>query len=548
MHTVTTARRLWQLSPRLPGIGSLSPAPRNVLRDEGALSVVLFVLAVALRLWQYLGNASLWLDEAELAQNILHRRLVELVTEPLVRDQVAPAGFLAIERLVVVALGGSESALRLIPFLASLASIPLFWRLSVRALEEPARSVARTVFAFGFALIWYGSEVKQYSTDIMLALAITVVAIELPGRLERNAWPLPLLLLGLAAGWFSTPAMLVLAGVSLALLLEALRTKTPAPRRLLPTLAVWTIGCAVAGVYSLHLVSPETQAAMHRHWREAFLPLPPWHLVDLAWPLVRLGSVFGEAGLRYAWPALELLVAIVGATSLIRARRFVALTLIGPVAVTLLAATVHVYPFSSRLVAFTMPAFLIALAQGVVTLGGFLEHRFRIPRLVGQTLLLAPVLGPVLLAPPVYRPEELRPVIEYVWHRRQPADSVFVYYRTGTALGYYLARLGLSSAGVVIGEVSGTGPRTYLREMDRFRGSPRFWVVFSHDRDEERRLMLRYLSTIGQVRDSTVAPSRIPLLSSHGASAYLFDLSDRSRLSRATAEGFPLEGDPSPSP
>ena len=52
----------------------------------------------ALRLWQYFGNPSFWIDEIALAQNILHRSLLSLLGEPLAFDQVAPPGFLAAAR------------------------------------------------------------------------------------------------------------------------------------------------------------------------------------------------------------------------------------------------------------------------------------------------------------------------------------------------------------------------------------------------------------------------------------------------------------------
>jgi hypothetical protein len=503
-------------------------------RATTALSVLCLVLAATLRVWQYLGNASLWLDEAELARNILQHQLPQLLTQPLLRDQVAPPGFLALERLVVSAWGGSEPALRLVPLIASLLSLPLFWRVSARVLDQPARSLARVLFAFGFALIWYGSQVKQYSTDVTIALAVTLLVLDLPQRRSIA----PSLLLGLIAVWFSTTAILVLAGLSGALLLQP--NDRPARGRLIGLLGAWAIGSAVAGAYAMHLVSPETQAAMHRHWREAFFPLPPWHAVDLVWPLVRLGSVFGASGLRYLWPALPLALAILGTVTLLRVRRGAMLVLLGPVAVTLLAAVLRLYPFSSRLEAFLMPAFLIALAAGIDTVGHSLRVRLQVPRGVTQVALLVPLVGPVLLAPPVWRPEELRPLVQELARHREPGDPVYVYHGAGTALQYYAEQMNHPLDDVVIGVDYRGDPRGYLRELDRYRGVARLWVVFSHDTDPDRRLILSYLAVIGAAGDSTVVPAHLPLRRSHGASLYRFDLSDGARLTAATAESFPV--------
>ncbi|HXU32187.1 MAG TPA: hypothetical protein VN851_16580 [Thermoanaerobaculia bacterium] len=51
------------------------------------------LLGVALRLWQYLANPSLWVDEAALARNVLDRSVPGLFGA-LDYGQIAPPGFL----------------------------------------------------------------------------------------------------------------------------------------------------------------------------------------------------------------------------------------------------------------------------------------------------------------------------------------------------------------------------------------------------------------------------------------------------------------------
>jgi hypothetical protein len=524
---------------------ALSRWARNcALRPPHAvLSLALLLLAVALRTWQYAGNGSLWLDEVELARNILQRPLGQLLTTPLLRDQVAPPGYLGLTKLVVMMLGDSELALRLVPYLASLLSIPLFWSVSRRVLDLPARTSARAMFALGFAFIWYGSEVKQYSSDITIALALTLLALDLPARLRRPGWPAVSLGAGILAGWFSNPALFVLAGVAGALLLESHRTGAPPLRRLLPLVATWAVASGLAVTYETRTISVATDAAMHRHWAFALLPTLPWHPVDLVWPLVRLGSVFGDSGLRYGWPALELGLAILGVAALLRSNRGIALVLLGPVVMALLAASLRLYPFSGRVVAFAMPTFVIALACGIEQAATEIGSRLRLPSTLGRVGLLIPVLGPVLLAPPVYRPEEIRPVLAYVARQRLASEPVYVYYGAGSAAQYYGPRLGLAGASVTIGsDAHRDDLRVPLRELDRFRGRPGLWVVFAHDPTPARDAILGYLGRIGTLRDSTVVPARLPLLSTHGASAYRVDLSDSIRLGATTADAFVLGG------
>src|ERR1700730_3212051 len=75
-------------------------------RDKmGRLLLGLVLVGAGLRIWQYLANTGLWLDEVLLASNILHRSTWDLLTVPLAYTQVAPKGFLLLEKLASLSLG-----------------------------------------------------------------------------------------------------------------------------------------------------------------------------------------------------------------------------------------------------------------------------------------------------------------------------------------------------------------------------------------------------------------------------------------------------------
>lgn len=77
------------------------------------------------------------------------------------------------------------------------------------------------------------------------------------------------------------------------------------------------------------------------------------------------------------------------------------------------------------------------------------------------------------------------------------------------------------------------GNREYLRELDRFRGRPRVWVVFAHALPSlaEQPTIRGYLGHIGKRREGFEAV---------GAAADLYDLSEPERLQSSTAETYPL--------
>src|SRR5690349_1669120 len=83
----------------------------------------LVVIGIALRLWQYLAGTSLWLDEVMLSRNIVELPFGALLTQPLALDQVAPRGFLLVEKLVVLAFGPGELALRAFPAVCGLLTV-----------------------------------------------------------------------------------------------------------------------------------------------------------------------------------------------------------------------------------------------------------------------------------------------------------------------------------------------------------------------------------------------------------------------------------------
>jgi hypothetical protein len=490
-------------------------------RLEPVLAILTLALGAALRTLQYATTSSLWVDEIKLAWNIEGRSLTQLLTQPLAHNQVAPPGFLALEKLAISALGSSELALRLIPFIAGLVALPLFWALSRRVLRGAPRSTARLLFAVSFPFIWFPAEAKQYSTDITIGLALTLLALALAERPPRGWGAAAAIVAGLAAVCLSGGAVLMVAGLGLALL--ALRRHDPMIRWVV---VAWGVGGIVAIGWSLHLLTPETNAFMKEYWRYGFLPLPPRTLVEAAWPIERLGSLFGPAGLWYAWPGLYLALSVWGFRELFRQNREAAVLLLGPVAAALAAGGLHRYPFAGRLVAFLFPAGILSLAAAIDRAVQLARLHAPLSRAAGRLALLLPALGPVTLAPPPWRHEDSEPVIAYVASHRQAGDLVFVYYGAMEAVSYYGPRHGLIGD-LIVAARRRDEPRAYLEQLDQLRGSPRVWLIFSHYVDAERRLMVDYLNQIGVARDSLLVPSGLPGAPGQGAWGYLFDLSRR---------------------
>ncbi len=507
---------------------ALRPVSRRAL---GALVAA----GVLLRLWQYAGNTSLWFDEIALAENILHRPLGKLLFFPLDLDQVAPPGFLLLVKAAVTFFGPSDLALRLFPLLCSLASLGFFVRLARRALSGWTVLFATGLFALGVPLILYAAEVKQYSSDVAASVLLTLLAFDLVEQPPAVRF-LRIGLVGLGIVFFSQAAVFVLAGLGLALVIQAFleRARAGQWRRLSWLLVPWGAGVAAATILGRRSMTPVMRAELFRFWSVGFWPLPPRTPAEVLWLPRTLRGFWGQSLFQYPGSVLYLALMLLGFWAMWRRRADVALLLLGPLTVMLGASAARLYPFSGRLMLALSPAFLLAASEGL----GFLAARLRAPAAVAAGLLALPPLFALAENHPVHLHEETRPMLAYVAARRQPQDAIYVYYGAELAFRYYGPRSGLEPERAFIGACHRGEPRAYLREIDLFRGRPRLWVIFAHDVPSlgEEALILDYLRRIGIRREGITVPEGDP----YAVTAQLYDLSIPERLAGASSDTFPV--------
>jgi len=340
-----------------------------------SLTRVLFALLGLGALWRVARFAAcppLWGDEAFIAVNLLVRDYAGML-RTLEYYQIVPLGFLWAELVVVRTLGGSEWAVRLIPFLAGLASLGLFARFAARTVDRRAAVLAVGVFAASFYPVRHATEVKPYATDLLIGLAATTLAWSLrryPADLKR--WAGLAMIVGLGV-WFSYPLIFVAAG--LGLFLASRISKNPDWRFVLGL--VGFAGTAALSWLASYLVfgRPQALAAPFysglETWRGAFPPLGrPWELPG--WLLdVHTGNMlaYPMGGNNYASVATTFLVGV-GAVRLWRSRRDLVILLLSPLPLMLLASCFHLYPYgtSARTTLFLAPAFCLLTGVGAMAL------------------------------------------------------------------------------------------------------------------------------------------------------------------------------------
>ena len=86
---------------------------------------VLIGLGIGLRVWEYLGNRSYWLDEGSLLGNLAGKAIFDF-SGTFSGDQLAPFGFMVIERFVHRIFDYETYSMRLFPLLCGIAALVLF--------------------------------------------------------------------------------------------------------------------------------------------------------------------------------------------------------------------------------------------------------------------------------------------------------------------------------------------------------------------------------------------------------------------------------------
>lgn len=514
---------------RRPPDRSFVPRARRSLARIALVAAV--AIGVALRVAQYAAHRSLWLDEAALAANIIHRSFAALA-RPLDFAQVAPLGFLWLEKGIITLFGASEWTLRLLPFLAALASVPLMAVLARRLLGGTGAVVATTLFAVSSPLLYFAAETKQYATDAAIAIVILLFALRWRDREIGRRGAVAAGIAGALAPWVSQPSAFVLAAAAIFLAAHAERGRRR--ERIAPlaiAFSLWAIGAALALGESIRTVTPAVEAYLQVYWANSFLPLAAGLIASAAW----IRDLATEIAawlfpLPWAWGALALSAA--GIVVLARRRDGALWLVVGPLLFALVASALHLYPVAPRLTLFAAPMVMLAAgagADGLVRLGARLAPPWREPARVAAAGLLALLLVECVRAA-VHTPrvrEELRPVVRYLAAHRRPGDAIYVYYGAARAFEFYAPRAGIPRDAYVLGRCSRSDWRGYLADLDAERGKPRVWLVLSHPFHragiQEDSLVLGYLGRLGRpvARDTAT-----------GALVALYDLSDTTRAAR----------------
>jgi hypothetical protein len=382
-------------------------------------SWILVAVGVLLRILEYSDNRQLYFDEQFLQKNLVGVAFYDFQT-PLSERQLAPPGFLAVERLIILLPLPFSFAARLVPFLCSIASMFLMRSVARRYLTATAVPIAVGLFAVTDWILYYSVEIKQYASDVALALAALLLSAVVAQSQEERAYAIShrefvlFTSFGAIGVWFSHPLALVLAGVGAYFIMKAaVRGDWRGALAFLAMSIVWAVSFAGCYKVSRDLVSKD--GFLESWWGFAFLPFPPRSLADLKqtfWQTINLfnspsGVVTPLGVLPSAFIGLALF--LLGAWSLGRRWKGGLILLAAPIFTAIVVSMLRQYPFHGRLLLFLVPSVHLLVGEGAAALS----------RPGGAKLALA--LAAFLLAQPVcdvfwYRLIQKRNHVEFDSH------------------------------------------------------------------------------------------------------------------------------------
>lgn len=358
---------------------------------------------------------------------------------PLWLDQAAPLGWLALERLAMLAFGAGERAMRLLPVAFGLGRLAVCVWIGRRWMTPIGAALLIVLVSLGDWLVFFTLELKHYSADTFWALllpALVAWALEAPNDPRALTRRIGLWWSAAAIGiWFGHGAMFVAPACVVVLITGCLRQRGV-------RFAAWAgaIGVIWVGSFALHytfgLRYLLANAYLQNFWAFAFPPADAGFAENVRW-FGRLLEPFAvKPGGTEKWAAFWL-ASISGFAFAIATRPALGLAFAAVPLSAIILAVLHIVPPAERLALWVVPALYVGIAlcgDAAISLLGR-PWRWRIVQWTGAGVLgaIAMLVG-VDVARRGAAAIEARPLSNYRLDDRNSVRVMLALHRPGDAL------------------------------------------------------------------------------------------------------------------
>lgn len=450
--------------------------------------LLVFIAGSALCSIHFFGRSSMWFDELTCALNVQHRTYYQLATQSLDYNQVAPIGFLLLEKFATDVFGENDLAFRFFPWVCSLISLVLFVPIATHFIKGPMAIAAYLLFACSVSHWFYAAEAKQYSGDITASLFLVWSALQLLHEIKKSTVCL-VAVFGFVFIVSSLPAV-VMAPVLLAIIfVRLLKKQTNISKKHFFIIACcWVAACACGTWYAKFVVDEQVTGDMSAYWNRGFAPLENIgnYFLWMYKTITKELSYFLTAWMKFSVPQITiianilLLLSIPGIIFLIKKYGLATLILFSPLLIAILLASAKILPFDGRVAIYATWPFIISGIAGIGSLQVWWPFLFRPVAGTVISLVIAIPIAVITIVLPSERPpfngQSSQPVLRQLKKQMQPGDIVYVYFKARHAMHFYGPKQGVNNYIIGNGHDS-IAP--FLREVDELKGNKRVWFFFS---------------------------------------------------------------------
>jgi len=391
-------------------------------------------------------NRSLWHDEAHLALNFVDLGFGGL-SRPLENYQSAPILFLWSIEAVSRVFGLGEMSLRIVPFIFSIAVVPLFYHTALAITQKKlTATIAFLIYAVNLSFVYYSSELKPYTVDVSAYIILAYLSVSNNGFVSRNR-TLLLLFSGCVLAYFSNVAAVVFLCCGLYYIMQARITADGEKMFIMPLRYIYIMAAWIAAFalnYLIFVHNHPYAEGMKQIWSFTFCPTPFFgpefneymkhYFTDLF-----LNDLFIVDRTYYAGHIL-LLLAIAGVAFAIVKKQY-KLLLFGllPMAVAFLFSILQLYPFYPRFILYAFPGIIMIISNGIGSIiAAFNNKGYKIITGALSVILLIVLLKNSVLGFPKWE-IRIKPSLAYI-NEKFPNTTIFVttpstmaeyYYKTG---------------------------------------------------------------------------------------------------------------------
>ena len=447
------------------------------------------------------------MDEANLARNYSIKSLSEL-WQPLDYQQYAPPVFNSIEQFFILIFGNTEYGLRFFPLLCGISILLLFYHFCKKYIALGWQWFPLALLAFSPNFIRYATEVKQYSTDAAVALAIFALTHWFPFERFRKGDILIWLIVGVVAVWLSMPVAFVLTGLGIYWLYTFVKTKNKDLLWMFIPFFAWLISFAI---YFLSILNTDAAGQNLKDYHQnSFFPIIPLSTTDWHFFKEILISFFrtslGPTTLAIAWGVISFLT---GGYLLYKNKTGQFWLFLSPILASLFASSLEYYSLIPRLTLFFIPTILLFIGIGTAYILTA-AHQYLKPVLIVLLLVilfnkqaLNYFVEPLLV-------DEIKPVMTYIKSKHIKGEQLFVHHNSVPAYTYYTQFAKHKSKY----ESGGEAFLATWSDKLSFNNKKRVWFIFSYHQDHEINGALSILKKEGKLIDQ---------FRLKGSSCYLFE-------------------------